>query len=168
MLRALRPSRTNPLHNAAGITTRHATLAAGTNYRVGRTQATEGVFLIDHISLGTCRYSEAVAFYRQALAPIDAQLMRDSGNEAAFGTGSRWFFFLYPQDAAQRVTAPGTHLAFSAATRAQVIAVYEAALAASGTNLFSPRERPDISPTYFGAMFTDLDGHRVEVLTNDG
>ena len=36
----------------------------------------------------------------------------------------------------------------------------------AGRDLFSPRERPDISPTYFGAMFSDLDGHRIEVLTN--
>ncbi|MEO8155814.1 MAG: VOC family protein [Rhizobacter sp.] len=123
--------------------------------------------MIDHVSLGTGRYGEAVAFYRQALAPINAELMRDTGKEAAFGSGPRWFFFLYPQDPEQRVTAPGTHLAFSAASRAQVTAVYEAALAAAGTSLFSPRERPDISPTYFGAMFSDLDGHRVEVLTNE-
>ncbi|HEX3139915.1 MAG TPA: VOC family protein, partial [Rhizobacter sp.] len=67
---------------------------------------------------------------------------------------------------APQVTAPGMHLAFSAGSRAQVAAVHAAALAATGADLFTPRERPDISPSYFGAMFTDLDGHRVEVLTH--
>jgi hypothetical protein len=47
-----------------------------------------------------------------------------------------------------------------------VSAVHEAAMAASATDVFTPRERPDISPTYFGAIFLDLDGHRIEVLTN--
>jgi catechol 2,3-dioxygenase-like lactoylglutathione lyase family enzyme len=122
--------------------------------------------LIDHISLGTRRYGEAVAFYRQTLEALGTALMRDTGSEAAFGTGEHWYFFLYPQADAGCVTAPGMHLAFAAASRAQVATVYEAALAASGKSLSSPRERPDISPTYFGAMFTDLDGHRVEVLTN--
>jgi catechol 2,3-dioxygenase-like lactoylglutathione lyase family enzyme len=124
----------------------------------------EGAFLIDHISLGTCHYGDAVAFYRRSLAALGTQLMRDTGFEAAFGTGTHWYFFLYPE--AARVTAPGMHIALTAASRAQVAAVYEAALASAGTSLFSPRERPDISPSYFGAMFTDLDGHRVEVLTH--
>jgi len=26
--------------------------------------------------------------------------------------------------------------------------------------------RPDINDTYFGAMYRDLDGHRIEVLTH--
>jgi predicted lactoylglutathione lyase len=40
------------------------------------------------------------------------------------------------------------------------------ALASQGQDIFTPRERPDISTTYFGAMFKDVDGHRIEVLTN--
>jgi predicted lactoylglutathione lyase len=68
--------------------------------------------------------------------------------------------------AGERVTAPGMHVALAASSRAQVAAVHAAALAASATDIFSPRTRSDISPTYFGAMFSDLDGHRIEVLTN--
>jgi hypothetical protein len=47
-----------------------------------------------------------------------------------------------------------------------VVAAHEAALAADGGDLFAPRERPDIAPGYYGAMFTDLDGHRIEVKTD--
>ncbi|MGL5005228.1 MAG: VOC family protein, partial [Casimicrobium sp.] len=61
---------------------------------------------------------------------------------------------------------PGTHVALSAPSRAVVAAVHAAALAASATDIFTPRLRPDISDTYVGAMFHDLDGHRIEVLTN--
>jgi hypothetical protein len=32
--------------------------------------------------------------------------------------------------------------------------------------VFTPRERP--SPICFGAIFLDLDGHRIEVLINAG
>jgi catechol 2,3-dioxygenase-like lactoylglutathione lyase family enzyme len=122
--------------------------------------------VIDHVSLGTTRYAEAVAFYRQVLAPLGAALQRDNGAEAAFGDAAHWSFFLYPAPPQDKVTAPGTHLAFAAASRAQVAAVHAAALAASGQDLFTPRERPDISTTYFGAMFLDLDGHRIEVKTD--
>lgn len=122
--------------------------------------------MIDHVSLGTRGYPEATAFYQQALAPLGLALQRDTGAEAAFGTASQRCFFLYPIADADVVTAKGMHLAFAAASRAQVAAVHTAALAAGAQDLFTPRSRPDISDTYFGAMFLDPDGHRVEVLTH--
>ena len=122
--------------------------------------------MIDHVSLGTTRYADAVTFYQQALAPLDVTLQRDTGREAAFGSAQAWSFFLYPVDAGEKVTAPGMHLALGAATRAQVTAVHAAALAAGAADLFTPRTRPDISESYFGAMFNDLDGHRIEVKTD--
>ena len=124
--------------------------------------------MIDHVSLGTHGYAEAVLFYCRALAPLGFELQRDKGDEAAFGTPERWCFFLYPVPAGEAVAARGLHVAFAAVSRAQVAAVHAAALAAGAQELFAPRERPDISPTYFGAMFLDADGHRIEVTTNAG
>lgn len=122
--------------------------------------------MIDHVSLGTHRYADAVAFYRQVLAPLGLELLRDTGAEAAFGTPSRWCFFLYPVQA-EAVTAQGMHLALQAPSRQAVREVHAQALAATAQDIFTPRERPDVSPTYYGAMFHDLDGHRFEVLTNE-
>jgi catechol 2,3-dioxygenase-like lactoylglutathione lyase family enzyme len=122
--------------------------------------------LIDHVSLGTTRYRDSVAFYSHVLAALGLQLQRDTGAEAAFGTASHWSFFLYPVPQEETVTARGMHVALGAASRAEVSGAHAAALAASAHDLWTPRERPDISATYFGAMFLDLDGHRIEVLTN--
>ena len=122
--------------------------------------------VIDHVSLGTRRYTEAVAFYQQVLKPLGVELVRDTCAEAAFGTGAQWSFFLYPVAEDEIVTAKGTHIAMAASSRAAVSGVHAAALAASAQDLFTPRPRPDISTTYFGAMFLDLDGHRIEVTTN--
>ena len=122
--------------------------------------------MISHISLGTSRYAEAVAFYSQVLAPLGLKLMRDTGAEAAFGTESQWCFFLYPVAPPEPVTAKGMHVAFDAPSHDHVRAVHDAALQSAACDAFSPRRRPDISETYFGAMFKDLDGHAVEVLTN--
>jgi catechol 2,3-dioxygenase-like lactoylglutathione lyase family enzyme len=122
--------------------------------------------IIDHVSLGTTRYADAVGFYQRVLAPLGLTLRRDTGAEAAFGNDAKWGFFLYPAPADEPVTGRGMHLAFSAGSRAAVRAVHEAALQAAGKDLFTPRERPDINDTYFGAMFLDLDGHRVEVVTH--
>ena len=123
--------------------------------------------MIDHVSLGTTRYAEAVAFYSRVLAPLGLSLQRDTGTEAAFGTAQDWSFFLYPAQAEDRVTAPGMHVAFGTVSRAQVRAVHEAAQSARAANLRTPCERPDISATYFGGMFADLDGHRIEVKTDE-
>jgi catechol 2,3-dioxygenase-like lactoylglutathione lyase family enzyme len=122
--------------------------------------------VIDHVSLGTTRYAESVAFYRRVLAPLGFELLSHGDAEAAFGLRPHWSFVLYPQAADDTVVGRGMHLAFGAPSRVHVAAVHEAAIAASAQDLWSPRARPDISTTYFGAMFLDLDGHRIEVLTN--
>ena len=122
--------------------------------------------MIDHLSLGTHRYADAVAFYERVLAPLGLRLQRDTGQEAGFGTDARWCFWLYPVSAGQHVTAPGVHVALQADSQAAVAAVHALALAACASDISSPRLRPDIGPTYFGAMFHDLDGHRIEVLTH--
>jgi hypothetical protein len=107
-----------------------------------------------------------VAFYGRVLAPLGLRLRRDTGQEAGFGTEANWCFWLYPVPAESGVTAPGVHVALRADSRAAVAAVHELALAGRASDISAPRTRPDISPTYFGAMFHDLDGHRIEVLTN--
>ena len=122
--------------------------------------------MVEHVSLGTHRYAEAVAFYRRVLAPLGMELLRDTGAEAAFGTPSHWSFFLYPVAVEERVVAKGMHVALGALSRVLVAQVHAAALEAGAQDIFTPRERPDISPTYYGAMFRDLDGHGLEVLTN--
>lgn len=122
--------------------------------------------MIDHVSIGTHHYTRAVAFYEAALAPLGITLRRDNGQEAAFGIGDQWSFFLYPVDAAKPVVTDGVHVAFAAATRAAVGDSHARALAASGRDIFTPRTRPDINARYFGAMFHDLDGHRIEVKTD--
>jgi catechol 2,3-dioxygenase-like lactoylglutathione lyase family enzyme len=122
--------------------------------------------MIDHLSVGSHRYTESAAFYRRVLAPLGIALQRDTGAEAAFGTEAWWSFFVYPAAAGESVRAERMHIAWRAASRAAVDAVYRTALASGASDIFSPRPRPDISPSYYGAMFADLDGHRIEVKTD--
>lgn len=122
--------------------------------------------MIDHVSLGTRRYADSVAFYSRVLAPLGFSLLRDTGAEAAFGTPDRWCFFLYPVPEGETVAARGAHIALTAPGRDAVAAAHATALGERGQDITSPRLRPDINDTYFGAMFHDLDGHRIEVLTH--
>lgn len=122
--------------------------------------------MLHHVSLGTHRYAEAVAFHRRVLAPLGFALISDSAAEAGFGLPGRGLFYLYPAPPEAPVAGRGMHLAFEAPSRAAVRSVHDQAVAAGGESQWGPRLRPDISATYFGAMFLDLDGHRIEVLTN--
>jgi len=122
--------------------------------------------MIAHVSLGTTRYPQAVSFYEKVLAPLGLRLMRDTGAEAAFGTDAHWSFFLYPVAAGEQIVSKGMHVALEAPSQQLVALVHQKALLLSAADVFSPRKRPDISETYFGAMFKDLDGHSMEILTN--
>jgi catechol 2,3-dioxygenase-like lactoylglutathione lyase family enzyme len=122
--------------------------------------------MIDHVSIGTHYYSRSIAFYQSVLAPLGISLQRDTGSEAIFGTADHWVFAIYPVPLDDVVLGKGMHLAFGATSRQAVNAVHANALAASAVDISAARVRPDINETYFGAMFHDLDGHRIEVKTD--
>jgi catechol 2,3-dioxygenase-like lactoylglutathione lyase family enzyme len=122
--------------------------------------------MIDHVSIGSENYSESVAFYRAALAPLGIGLQRDKGDEAAFGTDEHWGFYVYPVEPGRQIIAPRMHIAFTAPSRAEVERAHVVALASGAREVRAPQERPDISKTYYGGLFTDLDGHKIEILTN--
>ncbi len=61
---------------------------------------------------------------------------------------------------------PGFHLAFSAPSREAVNQFYEAAISHGGTDNGAPRHRPDYGSNYYAAYIIDLDGYRIEAVTN--
>ena len=58
----------------------------------------------------------------------------------------------------------GTHIAFTAATRGQVDAFHEAALAAGGKDHGAPGLRPHYGPNYYAAFVLDPDGMNIEAV----
>jgi catechol 2,3-dioxygenase-like lactoylglutathione lyase family enzyme len=58
----------------------------------------------------------------------------------------------------------GTHVAFTANTRADVDAFYEAALAAGGKDNGAPGIRPHYHPNYYAAFVHDPDGINIEAV----
>jgi catechol 2,3-dioxygenase-like lactoylglutathione lyase family enzyme len=76
--------------------------------------------MLDHVSLGTHDLDRAVAFYTAVLAPFGYALQRCDDNEAAFGTATDWVFFLYPLTPTDHAPGARTHVAFRAASRADV------------------------------------------------
>lgn len=121
--------------------------------------------MLDHVSLGTHDLGRAAAFYSSLLATLGYRLHRLDVDEAAFGPGDEWVFFLYP--AAEDATPVGArmHVAFRAASRADALAFERVALELGAERVREVAERPQFGADYFGGVLRDIDGHTIEVLT---
>lgn len=122
---------------------------------------------LSHVSLGTNRFAEAVAFYDKVLATLDIRRVLDISDEfpaIAYGRAYPEFWIQAPHDGQPAQTANGVHIAFDAATREQVHAFYEAALAAGATDDGAPGPRPHYGKEYYGCFVRDLDGHKIEAM----
>jgi catechol 2,3-dioxygenase-like lactoylglutathione lyase family enzyme len=123
--------------------------------------------MLDHIGLSVADFERAKAFYQAALKPLGLGAIIDvtaeeTGDEAhaGFGENDKAFFWI-GTGARPR---GGTHVAFTAKTRAEVEAFYRAALAAGGRDNGAPGLRPEYHPNYYGAFVFDPDGNNIEAV----
>lgn len=126
--------------------------------------------MIDHTGITVSDYSKSRAFYAAALAPLGYVLMMEipaavTGHTdvAGFGEPPKPDFWISRGQPNQ----PPLHIAFRAASRAQVDAFYQAALAAGGRDNGAPGLRPHYHPDYYGAFVLDLDGHNIEAVCHE-
>ena len=123
--------------------------------------------MLDHVGFSVSDFSRAKAFYEAALKPLGLSLLMEVTAEetgadahAGFGAGGKPFFWIGTGDGAKG----GTHVAFTAATRAEVDAFHRAALAAGGRDNGPPGLRPHYHQTYYAAFVLDPDGDNVEAV----
>ncbi len=125
--------------------------------------------MIDHVSAYTTQYDASKRFYAAACAPLGASLQREmtaswdpafpTRRMCAFGPDRPVFWVIEVRE-----PASPRHMAFSAATRAQVDAFHRAALAAGGRDNGAPGVRAIYHPTYYGAFALDPDCNNVEAV----
>jgi catechol 2,3-dioxygenase-like lactoylglutathione lyase family enzyme len=120
--------------------------------------------MIDHVSLGSHRFEEAIRFFTDCLLPLGFELQRHTPQEAAFGTAKKWDFWLYPASAGDAIVGARSHVAINADTREKVLRFHSAAARCGAASVREPGPRPDISPDYFGTVIRDLDGHTIEAV----
>ncbi|HEY4993039.1 MAG TPA: VOC family protein [Nakamurella sp.] len=119
--------------------------------------------MIDHISVQTDHYPEAVAWYDAMLATLGAErLMEFGGYAAGYGRpgGSPKFWLGLATDPGGRQT----HIAFTAADRDAVHAFHDLAIRLGGEILHEPRVWPEYHPDYYGVFVRDPDGNNVEAV----
>jgi catechol 2,3-dioxygenase-like lactoylglutathione lyase family enzyme len=122
--------------------------------------------MLDHVGLQVADVEASAAFYVQTFAPIRMkELLRfPMGDTVVVGLGG-------PEGKADFWLGPPTgdetrelHVAFVAASRDEVDAVHQAAVAAGAEILHEPKEWPIYHPGYYGVFLRDLDGHNVEAV----
>jgi catechol 2,3-dioxygenase-like lactoylglutathione lyase family enzyme len=126
--------------------------------------------MIDHVSLGVSDMERSKRFYDTALAPLGIRRFHDADFGSGYGrTAEEALFWIgYPLDRGKTAAAgPGTHVAFTARSRAEVDGFHAAALAAGGRDNGKPGLRPEYTPTYYGAFVLDPDGHKVEAVCHE-
>lgn len=120
--------------------------------------------MFDHLSVGVRDLAAARAFYDAFFAPLGCANAWAADHELAYGPGGEArLFWLYPVDG-ERVAGLGTHIAFTADSRAAVDAAYAAALTAGATSVRAAGLHPDIAPDYYGCVLFDPDGNKLEIV----
>jgi catechol 2,3-dioxygenase-like lactoylglutathione lyase family enzyme len=118
--------------------------------------------MFDHVKFGVSNFAASKAFFLQALAPLGVTGVTEwppNGVEI-FQPGGTVSLCLV-----QTAEKPAhLHLAFVAATRQQVVAFYEAALAAGAQDNGPPGLRPHYHVHYFAAFVIGPDGHNIEAV----
>lgn len=124
--------------------------------------------MLDHVGFAVSDAARSKAFYEQALAPLGISLIMSvtpeqtasGGTAHGFGSNGKPYFWVGDNE---RV-GEGTHVAFTAGSRAEVDAFYRAALAAGGRDNGPPGIRAQYHPTYYGAFVLDPDGLNIEAV----
>ncbi len=116
--------------------------------------------VIDHITLAVSDYAQCKQFFTQALAPLGIQLLVEVEGWAGFGKDGKPELWFGTHHEAQRPL----HIAFVAASREQVRAFYQAAIAAGGKDNGPPGIREIYHPNYYGAFVIGPDGHNIEAV----
>ncbi len=119
--------------------------------------------MIDHLSIQTDRYDDAVDWYDATLAVLGyGRVMEFGGLMAGYGpSASKPYFWL------GRATDEGgrqTHIAFAAVDRSAVHAFHQVAVARGSEVLHEPRLWPEYHPTYYAVFVRDPDGNNVEAV----
>lgn len=115
--------------------------------------------MIDHINIPVTNLPRAEVFYDAVLAKLKMSIVARDGPAVGYGR-SHWQFGIIAQD---HPVQP-LHVAFAAATHAQVEAFYAAALEVGGSCNGPPGGRPEYGARYFAAFVIDPDGHNIEAV----
>jgi hypothetical protein len=121
--------------------------------------------MIDHLGISVGDHAASKRFYLAALAPLNIGVVMDVPKAATgapsdytgFGNNNKPFFWI-----GEGKLASSMHVCFTAESRAQVDAFYDAAIKAGARDNGKPGIRAVYHPNYYGAFVIDLNGVNLE------
>lgn len=123
--------------------------------------------MLDHMGITVTDFNRSKTFYERTLLPLSIVLLMEAnaeqtggGAHAGFGAEGKPFFWIGDGG---RPAGP-VHIAFAAASRAEVDAFHRAGLAAGGKDNGGPGLRPHYHANYYGAFLLDPDGNNIEAV----
>jgi catechol 2,3-dioxygenase-like lactoylglutathione lyase family enzyme len=121
--------------------------------------------VISHASLGVRDLNRSGRFYDAILAPLGcSRSTTTQPGELAYGPLGQGIFWLYEVAGEGPLASQGTHLAFTAPDRNALHTAAEAVRAEGSAFSREAGPHTDISPDYYGAIFFDPDGHKIELV----
>jgi len=120
--------------------------------------------VLDHVGFQCADLAASAAFYDAVLAPLGGSRLMDFQVAIGYGTGEHadfWIGELTEGDGFRE-----SHIAFAAASRAQVDEFFAAAVANGAEVLHEPRIHEEYHQNYYGAFVRDPDGNNVEAVSH--
>ena len=118
--------------------------------------------IMSHISIGTNDFERALGFYDAVLPTVGAKRVMEHPGAVAYGKQYPEFWVQTPIDETAATTGNGTHFGFTASSKEEVQAFYDAAVAAGASDDGKPGPRPLYGEPYYGCFVHDPDGHKIE------
>jgi catechol 2,3-dioxygenase-like lactoylglutathione lyase family enzyme len=128
--------------------------------------------VISHITIGQADFERERTFYAAVLGTLDIVELPEEGDATSAGFGFQGcktpiVYVQPPFDGRPASFGNGTHVAFSASSRAAVDRFHEAALAHGGTNEGAPGARPHYSANYYAAYVRDQVGNKLQAVCRE-
>ena len=119
--------------------------------------------ILDHVGIKVADFEKAMTFYREVLGTLGIKVLTEFsfGPDKYAGFGKDKPDFWIGTSDLQR---GGTHIAFLAASRAEVSAFHSVALSVGGRDNGGPGIRAHYHPHYYGAFVFDPDGNNIEAV----
>lgn len=121
--------------------------------------------MLHHVSIGVSDLAHSAAFYDAVLGALSyGRYMEKPGTTSWRPADGGTAFWINQRDGLSVSPDNGSHIAFQAASNAQVDAFHEAAIEAGARNDGPPGFRPEYRDTYYGTFVLDPDGHKIEAV----
>ena len=120
--------------------------------------------MLDHVGFQCADLAASAAFYDAVLAPLGGSRLMDFQVVIGYGTGEHADFWIGELNEGDGFRE--SHIAFAAASRAQVDEFFAAAVANGAEVLHEPRIHEEYHQNYYGAFVRDPDGNNVEAVSH--